>query len=1485
MPQKSHPLVSVIVPCYNQAHYLSGALGSVMSQTYLHWECIIVNDGSPDNTESVASEWMAKDARFKYVHKPNGGLSSARNAGIQQAQGEYILPLDADDRLGENYIEVCLQSLLTDTNCKISYGQGIYFGIVDAKWELPEYDFKHILVDNMIFCTALFSRKDWELNHGYDENLVHGHEDWEFWINLLKRGGRAVQNQECTFYYRVKEKSMYKSLAEDIQKLVSSHEYIWSKHKELYVSSELSFDLLKRMNSQRINLKVWLNQTIDAHASQIAAINAQLAERDLQLAERDVQLAEIYKSKAWKLVLYLRKIRVKLFPPRSLRSRIAKSVLAYLQKNINMFKKEGRLHKNNNNDQSVELGFLPAVASLLQKHGGIKSALWKAFRLWRNHGIRFFFYRFSKDLSQIRSASVHQTSPKTDPIRQFNIVPYYLNPYYVVPAKEHNKITSVGIHLHLDSIKTVDICVSYLKNIPVPFSLYLSFSYDENSEEITRSFQENLSLVGKITICKTPRKGGHLAPLIVEFGRELLRYDLIVHLHTLDSLHFQETIEGICASDSTVHQIIQILQQDGRFVYHESNRKNLLDSSGWGENFPNAKKIAEKLLKENLDEYQNIDFPQEGMFWATSSALKNFLSLAVKYDDFSDETIGGNNVLHETLLRLLLISANTVPGRNYRLYAPDTTIHEPAYEEHRDYSKTLKHNSVKALSFYLPQFYPIPENDAWHGKGFTEWSKVRSTNPLFYNHYQQRIPHDDLGYYSLTNTDALRKQSVLMKQAGVYGQVFYHYWFSGKLILEKPIQMLLADPSIDMPFCFCWANENWTRKWDGNESEILLQQNYSEQDAIDFINYLLPFFQDQRYITIENRPVLFVYRPSSIPDFSLYKRVWKDICHQNNIAEPYVVAILTRGATTPHEFGMDAGCERVLHDWTNGAVPNIKDTLYQYWPVNASVLDYNQVADHYMEQSPTSGFTYFRSIIPSWDNTPRYGSDALIIHNSSPQKFQQWLQNLVLDAKQRLPEDRQFILINAWNEWAESATLDPDKRFGYAYLNSIGKALSDISYNDCDYLQEELSGEMVLAIDFEKHVIETLQTNEEQKQKILSCLVNSTIFSQCKIAFKQQEVQSWVQALAENGFSKKITLQEPDYTIQINSLCYLTPNALENMLKLAIRYGTGMVIPTVINDEKFTHASLGIKWECPANLANISPMLLINNTDNSHSTLKCCVDAKVFITTRDAMDTISPDVVSTIIRFHKTGNFELLENALYSLLAQTACIVQPILAVQDLSQSMLAHLHKILRQIPFSTAYPPVVKEYYSDTSCSDLRALMLNQELRLARTEYVAFLDYDDILFPNAYHWLLTRLKRTNKNATFGLIYTASCNLAEKKIKHRSINYDTGKTFSDFYNNNHTPIHGFMINKSKINTENINFFKCMKYMEDYYMTLQIFTEKETDWESLYQQKFIGDYYCFEDKSQTLGNLNDSERLQILQKNEYIDCQKKIDEIRRKIKH
>ena len=238
-------LISIIVPCYLQAQYLEEALQSVLDQTYNNWECIIVNDGSPDNTEEVAHEWLEKDARFKYIYKENGGLSSARNKGITIANGEFILPLDADDRIGANYLLLAMDVFQKDPDVKVVYCQAEKFGEEEGVWQLSTFSIFDLALHNMIFCSAVFKREDWKFAGGYDINMIYGLEDWEFWIAILKNGGDVKRIESVSFYYRIRKNSMARIINKEDR--IFSEKYVMKKHYDFFLAN---YDLLNKSRKQ-----------------------------------------------------------------------------------------------------------------------------------------------------------------------------------------------------------------------------------------------------------------------------------------------------------------------------------------------------------------------------------------------------------------------------------------------------------------------------------------------------------------------------------------------------------------------------------------------------------------------------------------------------------------------------------------------------------------------------------------------------------------------------------------------------------------------------------------------------------------------------------------------------------------------------------------------------------------------------------------------------------------------------------------------------------------------------------------------------------------------------------------------------------------------------------------------------------------------------------------------------------------------------------
>ncbi|KQB14164.1 hypothetical protein AP071_16145 [Rhodobacter capsulatus] len=354
----------------------------------------------------------------------------------------------------------------------------------------------------------------------------------------------------------------------------------------------------------------------------------------------------------------------------------------------------------------------------------------------------------------------------------------------------------------------------------------------------------------------------------------------------------------------------------------------------------------------------------------------------------------------------------------------------------------LSHPKARLIAFYLPQFHAIAENDAWWGKGFTEWTNVGPAQPQFPGHHQPHEPVPELGQYNLLDTDVQRKQIELAQLYGIGGFCFYWYWFGGKRLLEKPVRNWLDNPDLDFPFCICWANENWSRRWDGLDQELLISQNHSPQDDLDFITELAPYLRDPRYIRIDGKPLILLYRPSLMPNVAETSARWRDWCRKNGVGEIYLAYPQSFETVDPADYGFDAAVEFPPNNY---APDNLTDRVPGLSPEFEGIIyDWRS----YVERSrnyPMPDYKLFRSVCPSWDNTARRKNKGAIFANSNPAEYRIWLENAVTRtlADARTPDER-VIFVNAWNEWAEGAHLEPDTKYGYAYLEASRAALNPV---------------------------------------------------------------------------------------------------------------------------------------------------------------------------------------------------------------------------------------------------------------------------------------------------------------------------------------------------------------------------------------------------------------------------------------------------------
>lgn len=352
---------------------------------------------------------------------------------------------------------------------------------------------------------------------------------------------------------------------------------------------------------------------------------------------------------------------------------------------------------------------------------------------------------------------------------------------------------------------------------------------------------------------------------------------------------------------------------------------------------------------------------------------------------------------------------------------------------------------MKIIAYYLPQFHRIPENDRWWGDGFTEWTNTRKARPLYRGHQQPKEPLDNY-YYDLTSPGARKWQAEVARSYGIHGFCYYHYWFKGKKLLEQPLEQMLESGQPEFPFCLSWANETWTRRWDGGADQILIRQEYGDpEDWATHFYALLGTFRDQRYIRVDDKPLFIIYRPGDIPECERMLDYWNELAVKNGLPGIYFVRTLG-GFPIPHQHRFEASVEfephyTFAHSGTERIWQHIRTEGQDHL-----VFDYDHIWQTILNRSHhRSGESIFPGAYVNWDNTPRLGVKGQSCIGASPSKFGWYLSKQIERAKTLYQSE--FLFINAWNEWAEGAYLEPDKYTGFQYLDAVKRALQHNGYS------------------------------------------------------------------------------------------------------------------------------------------------------------------------------------------------------------------------------------------------------------------------------------------------------------------------------------------------------------------------------------------------------------------------------------------------------
>jgi lipopolysaccharide biosynthesis protein len=573
-----------------------------------------------------------------------------------------------------------------------------------------------------------------------------------------------------------------------------------------------------------------------------------------------------------------------------------------------------------------------------------------------------------------------------------------------------------------------------LVRIPEPYDLVISL-VEGHTEVLVPEIAQRLP---HAIIHRVPNVGRDLGPLVELAGAGVLDgYDAILKVHTKRSLHRQDgdawrvaLLDGVLPSPEGVGRIVELLRTDDSVGLVVPNG-GLHGPETWGSNQPLVEALAARI--PFAFDPEQLRFPAGSMYWARPWILRRLADLELGREHFETEASHVDGSTAHALERFVGVAAQA-SGLDL------VEVDKVASRLHR--ARRRARRRPKVLAFYLPQFHQTPENDAWWETGFTDWVNVDRARPLYAGHLQPVEP-GELGRYDLVDPHAMRRQAELAAEHGVDGFVLHHYWFDGRPLLDTPLRNLLDDPTLDFPFALSWANENWTRRWDGLDSDILIAQNYSDGWADRFYDDIRQTLTDPRYIRVEGRPLLVLYRVGHIKNARAAIECWKQRARDDGLDGLHVLAV-----NHSRQFeGLPKGSEDVLDGLVQfpplagiglqsvkhlapAASGNLKGDVYSY-DAAVNSADLATTGPHGLRVHP--------GVMPGWDNTPRRGKAAYVFHGSNPLSFRRWLARAASAAVDA--GGSPLVFVNAWNEWAEGAHLEPDVRFGRARLEAVRDAV------------------------------------------------------------------------------------------------------------------------------------------------------------------------------------------------------------------------------------------------------------------------------------------------------------------------------------------------------------------------------------------------------------------------------------------------------------
>jgi lipopolysaccharide biosynthesis protein len=644
-----------------------------------------------------------------------------------------------------------------------------------------------------------------------------------------------------------------------------------------------------------------------------------------------------------------------------------------------------------------------------------------------------------------RPAADFDTWLKRGAGRRLASFPDVWRPRMDIPIAEPSR---VAVLLHVFYPDLVAELLEELAAIPVSFDLIATNATGEPLAIDTSV----LPRVANVVILDVDNHGRDIWPMVQVVNAGLLDpYDLVLKVHTKRSA-WRESHDGLAGTGSawrrefldsllgSTENVTQILEEFARNpdLGVVTADGNLLGPEFWGGDHHIVNELLRRI--ELHPDPAELQFPAGSFYWIRGFVLQGLRALCLSAPDFELEAGQIDATTAHAIERSIGILSDEAGLRQITVSQVHRSPREETYWSRYE-PDAPRSARATALPFYLPQFHAIPENDRWWGPGFTEWTNVTSASPIYRGHFQPRLPAD-LGFYDLRLDEVRTAQMEMASAYGISGFMYYYYWFAGRRLLSTPIEKLLAS---DVPknFCLMWANENWTRRWDGRTSDVLIGQDYDVVPATEFIDDIMPFLLDDRYLRIDGRAVLAVYRIAQIPDYVSVLKHWRDKALAEGAGELAIISV-----DVAKEFdGLDIDIADAGLDGTLGFPPhNTRWVGATYAGLRTdpkflgNVLSYESVVDDAQLSLHNTSPGEYPGVMVAFDNTARRGLKSDIWYGSNPYTFRRWFAAAVSAVADRAPSER-LVFINAWNEWAEGAVLEPSSRFGRTYLQAVRDVL------------------------------------------------------------------------------------------------------------------------------------------------------------------------------------------------------------------------------------------------------------------------------------------------------------------------------------------------------------------------------------------------------------------------------------------------------------